>query len=133
MQLTLILVLAFLVINVLIDFYLINKSVNINHTKHAVVAMIAYIALLVTMVLIKQIEPSEAFAVAVMLPAVRWLLHDFGLNLLRKKPLGYVGESANSDKLIKYLNDKGVPTWFIKLLAIGLSGVAASIGIEYLF
>lgn len=68
--------------------------------------------------------------IAVMIPATRLIVHDYGLNIARGLPLSYLGSRAKTDKTLLFLFDAfGVAPAIWRGLAFLLS---ASIGLNIL-
>ncbi len=103
---------ALLCLNVADDYVTIKKQVNVSHGLNVVIYGI--IAMLM----------AAAFgdvAAVVLYPAMRWLFHDAVLNVVRGLHINYLGEAAKLDRLLTWLEERGVSQYFVKITLLLLS------------
>lgn len=54
--------------------------------------------------------------------SIRWVVHDMVINRLLKQPLGYVGTTATTDKIIRYIHENyKISQWILKLVPLFIS------------
>lgn len=126
-----------LILDVLWDWYRIEyKNRQIKHDLETVGAGLAYTAGTILLVLFisrnsPQMVPGlvlDSVSLLITWAPIRWIWHDLLLNLVRRKPLDYLGseqQSAESDKLLNRWASRGVSQYVVKLAALGLSLVVA--------
>ena len=117
-----------LLINSALDWYNIKKrNREIRHGWELIVESLFYFLVTAFVLLTKKAELKETLFLIIPWPGVRWLIHDFVLNILRGLPAGYIDReevSAFSDKVLAWFEDAlGINQFIIKVVVIGI-GVA---------
>lgn len=106
-------------IDVWSDWYRIKfHNMQIKHGHETLLAMFLYLAFAYVAGHTRYHSWWFIGQVLIMVPALRWILHDLLLNILRELPFDYLGseqQSATTDKLLNRLAAKGWNQWAIKL------------------
>lgn len=120
----------FLFLDAASDWYRIEKKkVFIKHGYDAFIAWCFY-WLAAGWGIVLGLNPSVMVAAIVLVPGVRWIVHDLLLNWFRGLPWDYFGKevySAKTDKLLMWGMDRGVGPFGLKLIAL-LVNIIAAIG-----
>lgn len=92
-----------LVTHPVLHWYLIEyKHTQIDHPLHTLLASVGILG--VSMVAIIQgVSIQSILLYLIIVPAMRWLIHDALLNILRDKDPNYLGSEAATDKFLVYV------------------------------
>lgn len=88
---------TYLVITTVIDYVLIVNHVQIRHGLHLFIELALLYGILDINVRFLGMKPRQAIGTAILYPGLRWIITDYGLNLLRGLPLDYLGLEGNKD------------------------------------
>ncbi|MEM7372803.1 MAG: hypothetical protein AAF587_29550 [Bacteroidota bacterium] len=112
-------ILTILLIDPVLDHRKIRQNIKILHDKEALHVMLVILGACLGAV-IAGVHVLKIAAVVAMVPSVRWVIHDYGLNIIRGLPLSYLGKgegAAKSDKLLAFMKDEfGVNGFLVRFL-----------------
>lgn len=113
------------------DFERISNHEWIDHGKDTILIAVVYVIVTAVAWRLFHMPGEQILAAVIMLPATRWLLHDFLLNYWRDLPVSYIGvgdgeKDAKTDKLLAWLKihpliTKGI-VWVVSLGLAGFVG-----------
>lgn len=96
--------LFFLTIDPILDYHtIVRKNEYIEYFKENLFAIIAY-CILILLALIMRIQPNLIMAWIILIPSLRWIIHDLTLNFLRRSPWDYLGSRSKTDKFLVELS-----------------------------
>lgn len=99
-----IIIVLLLAIDIWIDADLIKRNKSIEHPTHTFDIAVAFATLLGVCGLYLEVPGRDYLSILVLIPAIRWIIHDLGLNIARGLPWDYPHNrprAAKTDALLK--------------------------------
>ena len=126
---------SILLVDPVTDFMLIKAHRAVRHGRGAIIFLFGVVAPLFLLVATGAkygVSNAMEFSivVAVMIPSVRWFVHDSILNMCRGLNVDYfsIAEgAAMTDRLLQWFDDRGFPPMAVKSSALAMSLLAACI------